>query len=700
MRKAILIWLTAVCLGSLMTQSSCNDDRGEIFTPPVGKPGEPGQFSQLLPAPSALQPHQLADKSPMFQPEDLLREAEGFSLELPNNNALQSSSGVLLSPSFIAGSPLSATAYATYAFNIDGYNKNSEVRTEWIIEPSEPGSLWIGLSHWGLDTWRWFTPEPGSTAVFPNSMLNFIDDDGDLLVVVLLIGQSTAELDRLRVGSDPPVASFNVLGSNVGFAPFTATFDPSGSSDIDGEIVLYEWDPEGTGTFEISTSSPIQFGHLYETPGNYEVMLRVTDDSRLSSTATVTIAVGTTWVHTLGRADRDFLSDVAVTASGEIWACGTTETGNSHSDLLLLKYDHEGTLLHQLTWAVSLETLELNEGRSVVAAADGGAFVLGEYNSIELSRGTLLQRYDAEANLLWTKLIPHKDFGLFLRLLRAGNTLYMCGSRFISANEFGTAASFDIDGNLLAIRRTQQIAHFNDLDHRSAGFISNLAFCGEAKAGGKTDILFATVDESDFGAQASTWGTPGANESGIAMVASGGSIVLPQYAIAFRADTADEGQQQAGVVRIDRDDTTSNKVGIGLFAADILRAESFGLGLITDSTVAGVFLMSTDLVHNDDYCFSLTVETHPKCAANYGDAMVIAGGATLAGGSFDSEYGDKQEFVHNSAWTNMTLSFEVLSGEITDLSLPNLANQAPMVEDTGGGGGDDAWISMHLPPAT
>lgn len=55
------------------------------------------------------------------------------------------------------------------------------------------------------------------------------------------------------------------------------TFDASRSLSRDGVITLYEWDLDGDGNFDASSSSET-FGHVYTEPGVVLVQVRVTSD--------------------------------------------------------------------------------------------------------------------------------------------------------------------------------------------------------------------------------------------------------------------------------------------------------------------------------------------------------------------------------------------------------------------------------------
>lgn len=66
-------------------------------------------------------------------------------------------------------------------------------------------------------------------------------------------------------------------GPYIGWVNDPVTFDASASWDPDGEIMLYEWDFNGDGTFDHSSSSPTAT-HIWTEPYFGVVILRVADD--------------------------------------------------------------------------------------------------------------------------------------------------------------------------------------------------------------------------------------------------------------------------------------------------------------------------------------------------------------------------------------------------------------------------------------
>jgi len=90
----------------------------------------------------------------------------------------------------------------------------------------------------------------------------------------------------------PPVAAFR-------FSPETpkmgdqVCFNASESHDPDGKIVRYEWDFDGDGTFDETTTEP-KVCHVFELAGNFNVTLRVTDDDGATAEFTATVTVNGT----------------------------------------------------------------------------------------------------------------------------------------------------------------------------------------------------------------------------------------------------------------------------------------------------------------------------------------------------------------------------------------------------------------------
>ena len=86
-------------------------------------------------------------------------------------------------------------------------------------------------------------------------------------------------------GNFIPQAKFSASAIS-GQAPLAVTFDASGSSDLDGSIMSYNWNfgDGGAGTGQL-------LDYIFTDPGTYTVTLTVTDDQNSSGVETTTITV-------------------------------------------------------------------------------------------------------------------------------------------------------------------------------------------------------------------------------------------------------------------------------------------------------------------------------------------------------------------------------------------------------------------------
>ena len=83
-----------------------------------------------------------------------------------------------------------------------------------------------------------------------------------------------------------PVANISALPT-FGDAPLTVSFDSTGSTDQDGNVVGYDWN-YGDGSPNGNNATP---SHIYNTPGTYTATLTVIDNSGLKNSTTQTISV-------------------------------------------------------------------------------------------------------------------------------------------------------------------------------------------------------------------------------------------------------------------------------------------------------------------------------------------------------------------------------------------------------------------------
>lgn len=127
-----------------------------------------------------------------------------------------------------------------------------------------------------------------------------VDTDGDGLIdipegepLVASIGYSgqgiAAAIDSL-IGAAVMLPTASAGGPYTGEVGETIVFDGSGSFDADGWIVLYEWDFESDGVFDISSPEPTA-EHAYTAEFSDVVTLRVTDNDGNTAVGTAPVEI-------------------------------------------------------------------------------------------------------------------------------------------------------------------------------------------------------------------------------------------------------------------------------------------------------------------------------------------------------------------------------------------------------------------------
>ncbi|MEZ5337410.1 MAG: PKD domain-containing protein [bacterium] len=120
--------------------------------------------------------------------------------------------------------------------------------------------------------------QPGSPLV----RLRVEDTDGARAAATLLITVNA-------VDNAGPLADLQLTPSS-GDAPLPVTLDASGSSDLDGSIVRYEWDFDGDGAYDAAGETD-SAQHVYNNHGVFNVTLRVTDDMGAQDTDYATLRI-------------------------------------------------------------------------------------------------------------------------------------------------------------------------------------------------------------------------------------------------------------------------------------------------------------------------------------------------------------------------------------------------------------------------
>ncbi len=131
--------------------------------------------------------------------------------------------------------------------------------------------------------------------------------------------EATSRITVRAVGAPTATAS----GSPTeGPASLEVTFSGSGT-DADGSITDYAWDFDGDGTFDHHATTPGDVTHTYETPGIYNAVFQITDDSGKTDTVVVPITVTAGLTATLDRDQFDPSAGETITINSALTGTAT-----------------------------------------------------------------------------------------------------------------------------------------------------------------------------------------------------------------------------------------------------------------------------------------------------------------------------------------------------------------------------------------
>jgi len=150
-------------------------------------------------------------------------------------------------------------------------------------------------------------------------------DDGVYTVTLTVtdnLGLTGSTSATKTVLNRPPVADAN--GPYSGYEGSPITFDASGSTDVDGDIVLYEWDWDNDGSYDESTASPIT-SHTWTDDYAGTVGLRVKDDDGLTDTATASVTVHNVAPTVIAGPDQTVYVGQTVNFTGSFTDPGTKD---------------------------------------------------------------------------------------------------------------------------------------------------------------------------------------------------------------------------------------------------------------------------------------------------------------------------------------------------------------------------------------
>lgn len=213
---------------------------------------------------------------------------------------------------FMMFSVIWASSYFYLKAKKDQYTLDTQGSTQYIqTDPEDttnltaPATVEFDASELPVDTslytiisyvWDFGDGSTGTGATTSHRYTTKGEDDGRYIVTLTVTYRNSNTSEEAEeaftvdvvFGNEQVDATFTATPES-GTVPLEVEFDASESSDPDGEIVGYEWDLDGDGSYD--DGDEVTAEYTYTQYGTYEAKLRVTDNNGETSTTTVEILV-------------------------------------------------------------------------------------------------------------------------------------------------------------------------------------------------------------------------------------------------------------------------------------------------------------------------------------------------------------------------------------------------------------------------
>jgi len=529
----------SLLLGLLLAWGCGGNSRDNLTA--IAQADFPPAGSQLagapaLPAPSKLAVPASPPRHTAYVEADLIAAGKDYETTLPHRNVAIAGETAELSPNWsAAGSQDPADlAFCMFSFVAPAYDREAEVRYGWDEPPQAPGAAWLGLANWDSDSWDWQLGNSDGLAAYGSFGPNLSESD-TLLAVVVLADDQVSRLRWIRLGHGAVDAQLTA-GSRTGLAPLSVNFSASNSSTALGSIDLYEWDYDGDGIFETDTGATATSSHAYAVAGSFSPSVRAINSYGESGTASATVSAVEPWLHSWGGGSQDNCRSVAFDGNDGIYAAGLTYSfGAGKNDVLLLKFSLAG----ELQWARAWGGADNDVANSLAVDANGNVLLGGYTSSFGAGNSDfLLQKWDPNGNLLWTRTWGGSDLDACTTIATRGEAIYMAGRgySFGAGSEDAYIAKCNAGGDIEWARSWGGIYEDSVSD-----MVASLNFLSEATelhlvgttgnyGAGNFDIVYLTIGDDASLSSQYTWGD-GERQYGSAITRRGALLNVSYFIV-------------------------------------------------------------------------------------------------------------------------------------------------------------------------
>lgn len=449
-RETVLHALLLLLIVSLLAGCrSAGIGGAEQHVAPSAGGQQPG-FGELLSGPRALLESQGPERLTSFSEEDYIKHGSEFVGALPNRNALLApAEEVQLTPSWSETEELdpSGLAFCIYEYQIDGFDRNPELRCGWRQEPADHRAVWFGLSDWENDSWHWLRGEQDGVIGF-GSAAPFFDETSMLYVVVVVADDESCILRHLRVGEPLPALKVLTVTPRYARPPVTVTADASGCSVPVGTVLTYEWDWDDDGSFEESTGTDPLCPHSFDTEGDFEYSVLLTSSYGETSTASDTAHIVEPWTHSWGGSLYQDVTGIVTDGSEFCYSAGSTMRSTGDRDALLLKHNLGGGLEWAMAWGG-----EDDESLTDIERRFGSIFTVGVTESHGAGEeDVLVQRWNDDGSIYWSAVWGTEGLDRGEGIALTDTAVYVVGSTMAMGDRDVLLLKYDLSGHFVWAR--------------------------------------------------------------------------------------------------------------------------------------------------------------------------------------------------------------------------------------------------------
>lgn len=452
---------------------------------------------------------------------------------------------------------------------------------------------------------------------------------------------ATHQGDRLAGIALAPDGTAFVAGESLN--PPSTTVPPTQTSD--GQLVAY--DASGNVLWSRRFASPlggsagfvdaaldgsggvVAAGWASTPSGAYDVLV-----ARYDAAGTLAWSL----VHDGPASGDDLATRVRVDASGNAYACGTSEATTSGADALVLKVTGGGTV----AWATRVAG---SQGRDDVALdvhidASGDSWIAGRANDDGVVSSTLVARVSANGVLAWSR--DHVGSaagraGANALALGPQGRVYVAGQEWIAGTQADAALlAYDAAGTLL----WQHHAHGDVAIAADTALAVAVDFAGDVVVAGRVVMSQAPLPPmseaylAKFGADGSqrwstTWdaGNHGTHAATGVLLASGGEV----YAFGNAEGVTGDADDDAFVVRYTRDGTLRSQVVFDAPGGATLDSATAGVLGATQSVWVGGSTNHAVASAYDFLTLRIDPAVHSACSGDGSGAPCPCGNVGVAG---------------------------------------------------------------------